>query len=57
MRAGCVFMYIARQGNVAYSLTVSKVGYAPSTVTGVASPQAHVRIQLAPDTSGRVSGR
>jgi hypothetical protein len=43
---GCVFMYIAHQPSVGYSVTVEKEGYATETQTGVATREAHLKFLL-----------
>lgn len=43
---GCVFMYIAHQPSVRYRVKVQKPGYLPQEVVGVASPSAHLKLEM-----------
>jgi len=43
---GCIFMYIAHQPSVRYRVKVQKEGFLPQEVSGVAPPNAHLRVEL-----------
>jgi hypothetical protein len=48
---GCVFMHVSGGSRVPFLLSVDKEGYASQTLSGVASPYAHLKVTLLRDSN------